>query len=164
MAKKNKNKNIINAIIFIVLLIIAVVVFLSARGYFGNKEETKPQVSVSDSVSNSNSNNNTAGNNETTAENSTSEPVSESHSAASGSDDGDYNPALPLTIEDAFDLLKQKYGNDSRINMSSASGKQHNFTVIKNGELYATVKVNLSTGEAEETISATDKVSTFRLV
>ncbi|MEZ3421587.1 MAG: hypothetical protein K1V95_06705 [Eubacterium sp.] len=162
MAKKNKNKNIINAIIFIVLLIIAVVVFLSARGYFGNKEETKPQVSVSDSVSNSNSN--TAGNNETTAENSTSEPVSESHSAASGSDDGDYNPALPLTIEDAFDLLKQKYGNDSRINMSSASGKQHNFTVIKNGELYATVKVNLSTGEAEETISATDKVSTFRLV
>ena len=162
MAKKNKNKNIINAIIFIVLLIIAVVVFLSARGYFGNKEETKPQVSVSDSVSNSNSN--TAGNNEPTAENSTSEPVSESHSAASGSDDGDYNPALPLTIEDAFDLLKQKYGNDSRINMSSASGKQHNFTVIKNGELYATVKVNLSTGEAEETISATDKVSTFRLV
>ncbi len=162
MAKKNKNKNIINAIIFIVILIIAVVVFLSARGYFGNKEETKPQVSVSDSVSNSNSN--TAGNNETTAENSTSEPVSESHSAASGSDDGDYNPALPLTIEDAFDLLKQKYGNDSRINMSSASGKQHNFTVIKNGELYATVKVNLSTGEAEETISATDKVSTFRLV
>ena len=162
MAKKNKNKNMINAIIFIVLLIIAVVVFLSARGYFGNKEETKPQVSVSDSVSNSNSN--TAGNNETTAENSTSEPVSESHSAASGSDDGDYNPALPLTIEDAFDLLKQKYGNDSRINMSSASGKQHNFTVIKNGELYATVKVNLSTGEAEETISATDKVSTFRLV
>ncbi len=164
MAEKRKNKNkknIFSAIIFIVLLIIAVVVFLYAQGWFDTNDETKPQTTVSESAGNISENNTEI----TEAENSsTSEADTETQTSDSDGNDGEYNPALPLTVQDAFDILKQKYGNDCRINMASSGEGFHSFTIVKNSELYATVKVNLSTGKAEETLAQTNKTTEFNLV
>lgn len=164
MAKKSKNNKKAAAIIIVVLLIIAAVVFLYFKGYihFGKINETTPQSTISETAGSNEPQNNSE--NTSVSESSSDTQQANSQTEVSGDNDGEYNPALPLTVNDAFDILKRKYGNDSRINMSSTSGKYHNFTVIKNSELYATIKVNLSTGEAEETIAATEKVNKFNLV
>lgn len=165
MAEKRKNNKKAAAIIIIVMLIIAAVVFLYIKGYihFGKISETTPQTTISQTADN----NETTGSNESVSDSANSSDTQQqtnSQPEASNNNGGEYNPALPLTVNDAFDILKQKYGSDSRINMSASNEQYHNFTIIKNGELYATVRVNLSTGEAEETITATEKVNKFNLV
>ena len=178
--KRNKGKNI--AIFILVLLLLAVIAFfLFKEGIipFGGKETTAQNTtnSVSDTYNDysNNGNNNTPVNNEgetkeededekdesTSDEDTTDETESEKEN---NNDGKVYAASLPLTDNDAIAILKSRYGSKCSINKSTQNGAYTNFAVFKDDDRYATVSVNLSTGEATEIIMDSGKQTTFNLL
>ncbi|MDE5605424.1 MAG: hypothetical protein K2I73_07565 [Eubacterium sp.] len=177
MAKRNKNKNI--AIFVLVVLLIAVIAFfLFKEGVidFSGKGTTAPDTtnSVSDTVNDypNNDNNNVSIDNENeTKEDETDETTSEEDTEDNGEsekkneNDGKvYAASLPLTDNDAIAILKSRYGSGYRINRTSQNGANTNYAVYKDEDRYASVSVNLSTGEATEYIIDTGKQTSFNLL
>ena len=179
--KRNKGKNI--AIFILVLLLLAVIAFfLFKEGIipFGGKETTAQNTtnSVSDTYNDysNNGNNNTPVNNEGETkeededekdESSTSDEdtTDETESEKENNNDGKvYAASLPLTDTDAIAILKSRYGSKCSINKSTQNGAYTNYAVFKDDDRYATVSVNLSTGEATEIIMDSGKQTTFNLL
>lgn len=177
--KKNKTKNII-IFILVIALIVLLAVFLFKQGIItlGEKETTtqNPADSVSDLMNEGSSNNsgiyidsNTTDDEESTSEDekdeiSSEEPETKESENTINNGDKVYAASLPLTVDDAIAILHSRYGNDYRINRSTAGEGYTNFAVFKDDERYATVSVNLSTGEATEIITDTGKQTKFNLL
>ena len=173
MANKNKEKKntkIIRTILFILIavIIIAAIAVIFFKGSFGKGENISQTESVSQSVTvNSNGSNNSNANNTTnslagsTSDNSTSTTAPESTAKP-------FTPAknysLPLNVKEVLDILSDHYGKDYEINSTVTENEYNYFAVIKDGEKYASVRVNLSNGDATETIIETGKSSDFNLV
>ena len=176
--KNNKTKNII-IIILIVLIIAFVAFFLFKEGIipFGKETTTTsdPTNSVSDMINN-NDDSNSDNTNQTSDSNSQTEDESTSEETSSDKEDADndekpnkndgsvYSASLPLTDNDVMAILNSRYGKGYAINRSTQNGEYTNFAVNKDDERYATVSVNLSTGEAIETITDTGKQTKFNLL
>lgn len=165
MSKKSKNKKTAIVIILIVIIIAAIVAFLYAKGYISlrnpNNKPSESAPSISDNIDSSDNNN------ENDVIVSGNSPSSENESESSSeekSSNGTYSASLPLTVNDALDILSEKYGSDYRINMSTQENGIFYFAIFRDDQRYATVKANLSTGEATETITETGKATSFKLV
>lgn len=173
MANKNKEKKntkVIRTILFILIaiIIIAAIAVIFFKGSFGNGENISQTESVSQSVTaNSNSGNNSNANNTTnslansTSGNSTGTTAPESTAKP-------FTPAknysLPLNVKEVLDILSDHYGKGYEINSTVTENEYNYFAVIKDGEKYASVRVNLSNGDATETIIETGSSSDFNLV
>ena len=177
MKKHNKNKNI--AIFILVVLLIAVIAFfLFKEGVidFSGKDTTAPDTtsSVSDTFndySNNDSNNASMDNEDETKEDEDDESTSEDDTKDEGESEKEnkndgkvYAASLPLTDNDAIAILKSRYGSGCSINRTSQNGANTNYAVFKDDDRYATVSVNLSTGEATEYIIDTEKQTSFNLL
>ena len=171
--KSNKAKNI-TIIILVVLLIAIIAFFLFKEGIipFGKESSStsNPTNSVSDTIDNPIINNNETSNsnNETEDESTSEEPSSDTDDAddekPNKNDGSVYSASLPLTDNDVMTILNSRYGKGYSINRSTQNGEYTNFAVTKGDERYATVSVNLSTGEAIELIVDTGKQTEFNLL
>ena len=174
MKKHNKNKNI--AIFVLIVLLIAVIAFfLFKEGVIdlSGKETTAPETtnSVSDTVNDYPNNDIATDNENETKEDEEDETTSEDDTKDEGEsekeNDNDgkvYAASLPLTDNDAIAILKSRYGSKCSINKSTQNGAYTNYAVFKDDDRYATVSVNLSTGEATEIIMDTGKQTSFNLL
>lgn len=72
--------------------------------------------------------------------------------------------SLPLSINQALNALEEHYGSSYNISSTVEEGGYNYFAVYSGEEKYASVKVNLSTGEATETIVSTGKKTDYYLV
>lgn len=68
-----------------------------------------------------------------------------------------------MSVEQALNLLTEHYGKGYEVNGIVGDADTYSFAVYKDGDSYARVRVNLSTGVAEETITETSEHSTFEL-
>ncbi len=174
--KKNSKAKSLAILILVVLLIAVIAFFLFKEGIIpSGKEESvsDPANSVSDTIDysdSSNSNNNSQTNeNKTEDESSGEEPSSDNNDANEAetpnhNDGSVYSASLPLTVDDALAILNSRYGKEYRINMSTSGNGYNNFAVFKDDERYATVSVNLSTGDATEIIMDTGNQTKFNLL
>ncbi len=174
MANKNKEKkntNVVRNILFILIavIVIAAIAVMFFKGSFKNTEtETETEsISSSDIVNTNGSNTNNVIDNITdnpsentsdsseyqTTEKSTAKPYSPSK-----------NYSLPLNVKEVLDMLSDHYGKDYQVNSTVTENEYNYFAIVKNGEKYASVKVNLSNGDATETIIETGQTSDFNLV
>lgn len=169
--RSSKTKSII--IILVVLIIAFIAFFLFKEGFipFGKEESSvsDPTNSVSDMIDNSDNESNQTSNSKTEDENTSDEPTSDETTSnedekPNHNDGSVYSASLPLTIDDALAILNSRYGSGYRINMSTSGSGYHNFAVFKDDERYATVSVNLSTGDATETIMDTGNQTKFNLL
>ena len=169
--KKNSKAKSLAILILVVLLIAVIAFFLFKEGIIpSGKEESSvsdPANSVSDTIDysdSSNSNNNSqTSENKTEDESSGEEPSSDNNDANEAetpnhNDGSVYSASLPLAI------LNSRYGKEYRINMSTSGNGYNNFAVFKDDERYATVSVNLSTGDATEIIMDTGNQTKFNLL
>lgn len=173
--KSSKIKSII-ILILVVLIIAFIAFFLFKEGFipFGKEESSDPTNSVSDIIDNSdgsNSDNESSqtSNSKTEDESTSEEPSSDENTAneeekPNHNDGSVYSASLPLTIDDALAILNSRYGKDYRINMSTSGNGYNNFAVFKDDERYATVSVNLSTGDATEIITESGNQTKFNLL
>lgn len=168
--KKSNRVKSLTILILAVLLIAVIVFFLFREGIipFGNKSttETKPSASVSDSISNHDFSSSQT-DSETEDESTSEEPASDNDSEDEKPNQNDgsvYSASLPLTVDDALAILNSRYGKDYRINMSTSANGYNNFAVFKDDERYATVSVNLSTGDATEIIMESGNQTKFNLL
>lgn len=74
------------------------------------------------------------------------------------------NYQLPLTVREAMDALQIHYGDKYEINSTVEENGLNYFSVNIDGEKFASVAVDLSTGQAEETIKETGAKTQFSLV
>lgn len=74
------------------------------------------------------------------------------------------NYNLPLTVKEAMDALQIHYGDKYEINSTVEENGLNYFSVNIDGEKFASVAVDLSTGQAEETIKETGAKTQFSLV
>lgn len=72
--------------------------------------------------------------------------------------------SLPLTVREAMDALQIHYGDKYEINSTVEEDGLNYFSVNIDGEKFASVAVDLSTGQAEETIKETGAKTQFSLV
>ncbi len=168
MANKNKEKkntNVVRNILFILIavIVIAAIAVMFFKGSFKNTETETESISSSDIVNANGSNTNNVIDNITdnpsdsseyqTTEKSTAKPYSPSK-----------NYSLPLNVKEVLDMLSDHYGKDYQVNSTVTENEYNYFAIVKNGEKYASVKVNLSNGDATETIIETGQTSDFNLV
>ncbi|MCD7722868.1 MAG: hypothetical protein LUH82_02795 [Clostridiales bacterium] len=72
--------------------------------------------------------------------------------------------SLPLSVNQALNALEEHYGSGYKINSTVEEGGYNYFVIYENGEKYASVKVDLETGQATETLAATQQATDFYLV
>lgn len=72
--------------------------------------------------------------------------------------------SLPLSINQALNALEEHYGSGYNISSTVEEDGYNYFAVYSGEEKYASVKVDLSTGEATETIVSTGKITDYYLV
>lgn len=170
--KKNKTNNIV-IIVLVVMIIALVAFFMFKEGIipFGKEDPSSdPTNSVSDTIDDSDNSNNFENDNSNNTDESTSdEPSSDKDTTENdekpNKNDGNvYSASLPLTDNDAMAILNSRYGKGYDINRSTQNGEYTNYAVNKDDERYATVSVNLSTGEAIEIIMETGKQTKFNLL
>lgn len=160
MAKNNKSKKTkAVVIIFIIAVIAAAGVFLFINSKNTNEEAASNPSSeaISDSQIR-------------TAE--STSPQQNQNDAAEGSTESTSAPTtkqaegymLPLTVNEALDALYEHYGNGFDINSTIEEDGLNYFAIYRNGEKYASVEVNLSTGNATETIMENGTKTNFSLV
>ncbi|MDE6385733.1 MAG: hypothetical protein K2K71_04555 [Eubacterium sp.] len=174
MANKNKEKkntNIVRNILFILIavIVIAAIAVMFFKGSFENRKTESETESISSSdivnANGSNTNNvidnisdNPSGNTSDSSENQTTEKSTAKPYSPSK------NYSLPLNVKEVLDMLSDHYGKDYQVNSTVTENEYNYFAVVKNGEKYASVKVNLSNGDATETIIETGQTSDFNLV
>lgn len=159
MIKKKRNSDI-KAVIALVLVIAAA---FSIYYIFFDKDDTAEQNTVNETVS---LNINT----ETTAEQTQSfvSDIPTENSTAPANPETTTkqvkNYELPLSINQAMYALEEHYGTEYNVNSTIEEDGINYFALYKDDEKYASVAVNLSTGEATETIMETNQKTDFYLV
>lgn len=165
MAKKKNNSSKYIKIVVAAVLVIAVVfgiyyLFLDKNNTDENETISESKsVSVSETVSSS-------------KPKETEKIISESSSAVTTSSAANPNTTanqaknyeLPLSINQALNALEEHYGSDYGINATIEEDGINYFALYKDDEKYASIAVNLSTGEATETIMETNQKTDFYLV
>ena len=69
----------------------------------------------------------------------------------------------PLTSAEALELLEKHYGKGFTVNGRVQDGDFYSYHIIKDNQKYASVKVNLKTRQATETLTESGKESYFAL-
>lgn len=168
MAKKSKKSKKKSA-----LIAIAAVVIIAAAGVFAyinfgsdkDGENTSQTVQSSDTVSQSetqsSSKTSTTTSTAQTTDKTTQGSTKEHTTVTTTQPIGYY---LPLTVGDAMDALSEHYGSGFKVNSTVEENGLNYFSITKGDEKYASVAVDLSTGKATETISATGEKTEFSLV
>lgn len=165
MAKKKNNSSKYIKFVVAVVLVIAVVfeiyyLFLDKNDTKENETISRTQsVSVSETISSS-------------KPKETEKQTSESTSAVTVSSAANPNTTtkqaknyeLPLSINQALNALEEHYGSEYNINATIEEDGINYFALYKDDEKYASIAVNLSTGEATETIMETNQKTDFYLV
>lgn len=165
MAKKKNNSSKYIKFVVAVVLVIAVVfgiyyLFLDKNDTKENETISRTQsVSVSETISSS-------------KPKETEKRTSESTSAVTVSSAANPNTTtkqaknyeLPLSINQALNALEEHYGSEYNINATIEEDGINYFALYKDDEKYASIAVNLSTGEATETIMETNQKTDFYLV
>lgn len=165
MAKKKNNSR--KYIKFVVAVVLVIAVVFEIYYLFLDKNDTKENetisrtksVSVSETISSS-------------KPKETEKQTSESTSAVTVSSAANPNTTtkqaknyeLPLSINQALNALEEHYGNEYNINATVEEDGINYFALYKDDEKYASIAVNLSTGEATETIMETNQKTDFYLV
>lgn len=162
MAKNNKS-NKIKAVI--IILIAAAIAAVGAFFFINNKnaDEEAQSASSTELLSESQA----AGSQVPASQPKTEEAESSTKSAESTSAPTAKQAegyALPITVNEALDALYEHYGNGFDINRTIEEDGMNYFAVYRNGEKYASVEVDLSTGKATETITETGTKTNFNLV
>lgn len=162
--KKNNSRKYIKFVVAVVLVIAAVFgiyyLFLVKNDTKENETISRTQsVSVSETISSS-------------KPKETEKQTSESTSAVTVSSAANPNTTtkqaknyeLPLSINQALNALEEHYGNEYNINATVEEDGINYFALYKDDEKYASIAVDLSTGEATETIMETNQKTDFYLV
>lgn len=165
MAKKKNNSR--KYIKFVVAVVLVIAVVFGIYYLFLYKNDTKENetisrtksVSVSETISSS-------------KPKETEKQTSESTSAVTVSSAANPNTTtkqaknyeLPLSINQALNALEEHYGSEYNINATIEEDGINYFALYKDDEKYASIAVNLSTGEATETIMETNQKTDFYLV
>lgn len=167
MAKKSKKSKKKSA-----LIAIAAVVIIAAAGVFAyinfgsdkDSENTSQTVQSSDTVSQSETQSSAKTSTTTTAQTTdkTTQGSTKEHTTVTTTQPIGYY--LPLTVGDAMDALNEHYGSGFKVNSTVEENGLNYFSITKGDEKYASVAVDLSTGKATETISATGEKTEFSLV
>lgn len=167
MAKKSKKSKKKSALIAIAAVVIIAAACVFAYINFGSDkdgENTSQTVQSSDTVSNSETQSSTNTSTTTTAQTTdkTTQSSTKEHTTVTTTQPIGYY--LPLTVGDAMDALSEHYGSGFKVNSTVEENGLNYFSITKGDEKYASVAVDLSTGKATETISATGEKTEFSLV
>lgn len=149
-----KNKKII-VLIVAAVIIIAVIAFVIYSG-IGTKESNKETQSNQTTISST-----TKNHSETTSNTTVLQTTTES--VKGNSEGSQNNSTLPLTVNTAMNLLQERYGKSYTINSTVEENGINYFAIYKNNVKYASVGINLATGEATETIIETNVKTDFYL-
>ena len=176
--KKNNSKNII-IFVLIAIIIVLIAVFMIKGGFNifkpGDNDTTNPSDNPTNSVSDyvddytgdSTPSSSEADSSEDESEKFDDEKDKEDNKESESKNENNsqvYAASLPLTVDDALAILSSRYGKGYAINMSTVENGYNNFAVFKDDERYASISVNLSTGEATERIIETGKQTKFNLL
>lgn len=148
----------------IFIIVIAVVIGIIAWVYFSSaakdktQAESETQISQVSETESSSTAAPTTEKPQTTEESTTQQTTRKDTTVKVDS----YN--LPLTVREAMDALQIHYGDKYEINSTVEENGLNYFSVNIDGEKFASVAVDLSTGQAEETITETGAKTQFSLV
>lgn len=149
----------------IFIIVIAVIIGVIAWVYFSSASKDKMQAEsetqtsqISETESSSNTTAPTTQKQQTTEESTAQETTRRDTTVKVDN----YN--LPLTVREAMDALQIHYGDKYEINSTVEEDGLNYFSVNIDGEKFASVAVDLSTGQAEETITETGAKTQFSLV
>ena len=147
------------------IIAVAAIIGIIAWVYFSSDSADKTQtesetqtLQVSETESKSETTSNTTAAEQTTEESTTQGTTRKDTTVKVDN----YN--LPLTVKEAMDALQIHYGNKYEINSTVEENGLNYFSVNIDGEKFASVAVDLSTGQAEETIKETGAKTQFSLV
>lgn len=163
-SKKNKKKGALIIIAAVVIIAAACVFAYINYGSDKDSENTSQTVQSSDTVSQSETHSSTKTSTTTTAQTTdkTTQGSTKEHTTVTTTQPIGYY--LPLTVGDAMDALSEHYGSGFKVNSTVEENGLNYFSITKGDEKYASVAVDLSTGKATETISATGEKTEFSLV
>jgi cytoskeletal protein RodZ len=160
MANNEQKRKRNTAIILILIFIIGIAAGF-AYGRFAGKDNNPTTEPSSTSTTATSTTKPTTTETTTAAEDeSTTETTTAKTTKPTTIDAGD----LPLTVNTAMDALEARYGRGYEINSTVEDGGLNYFSVYKNDEKYASVAVNLRTGDATETRMSDGKKTNFSLV
>lgn len=166
MAKKKNNSSKYIKFVVAVVLVIAVVfgiyyLFLDKNNTVENEtiSETK-SVSISETFSSSKPKETEKMTAESTSAITAVSPAANPNTTTKQAK----NYELPLSINQALNALEEHYGSEYNINATIEEDGINYFALYKDDEKYASIAVNLSTGEATETIMETNQKTDFYLV
>ena len=165
MAKKKNNSSKYIKFVVAVVLVIAVVfeiyyLFLDKNDTKENETISRTQsVSVSETISSSKPKESEKQTSESTSAVTVSSAANPNTTTKQAK-----NYELPLSINQALNALEEHYGNEYNINATVEEDGINYFALYKDDEKYASIAVNLSTGEATETIMETNQKTDFYLV
>lgn len=147
------------------IIAVAAIIGIIAWVYFSSDSADKTQtesetqtLQVSETESKSETTSSTTAAEQTTEESTTQETTRKDTTVKVDN----YN--LPLTVKEAMDALQIHYGDKYEINSTVEENGLNYFSVNIDGEKFASVAVDLSTGQAEETIKETGAKAQFSLV
>lgn len=165
MAKKKNNSRKYIKFVVAVVLVIAVVfgiyyLFLDKNDTKENETISRTQsVSVSETISSSKPKESEKQTSESTSAVTVSSAANPNTTTKQAK-----NYELPLSINQALNALEEHYGSEYNINATIEEDGINYFALYKDDEKYASIAVNLSTGEATETIMETNQKTDFYLV
>lgn len=161
MAKKSNSSKYIKIVVALVIIIAGM---LGIYYMFFDKTDNNTAETVNETVSESIS---VSASSQTDVQNSSAPAVFESSKAISKPETTTVqakNYELPLSINQAMLALEEHYGSDYDVNSTVEEDGINYFALFKNDEKYASIAVNLMTGEATETIMETNQKTDFYLV
>ena len=165
MAKKKNNSSKYIKFVVAVVLVIAVVfeiyyLFLDKNDTKENETISRTQsVSVRETISSSKPKESEKQTSESTSAVTISSAANPNTTTKQAK-----NYELPLSINQALNALEEHYGSEYNINATIEEDGINYFALYKDDEKYASIAVNLSTGEATETIMETNQKTDFYLV
>lgn len=165
MAKKKNNSR--KYIKFVVAVVLVIAVVFGIYYLFLDKNDTKENetisrtksVSVSETISSSKPKESEKQTSESTSAVTVSSAANPNTTTKQAK-----NYELPLSINQALNALEEHYGSEYNINATIEEDGINYFALYKDDEKYASIAVNLSTGEATETIMETNQKTDFYLV
>ncbi len=166
MAKKKNNSSKYIKFVVALVLIIAVVfgvyyLFFDKNNNVQNETSGNSEsISASETVSSSKPKETEKTPAESTTEQKTSNVTANPNTTTKQAK----NYELPLSINQALNALEEHYGSQYDINATVEEDGINYFALYKDDEKYASIAVNLSTGEATETIMETNQKTDFYLV
>lgn len=164
--KKNNSAKYIKIVVALVLIIAAAfgIYYMFFESYrIVDKDNTAGTVNTTDSESFvSESASAKKDMQSTVSETEVQSKPEESKANTTANQEKNYN--LPLSINQAMNALEERYGAEYDVNSTIEEDGINYFAVYKNDEKYASVAVNLMTGEATETITETNQKTDFYLV